>query len=142
MQKATLVYDEQCSLCAELVRQVSSRTLPEELESVPCHSEEFAHRFPQISQAACEEAMQLVLPDGTVYAGEAAIPHILSRMRGWHWAARAFDIPGGAFISAPLYHWVARHRYALSAMVAPHHGASKCTDPACCHAQDDEDPNN
>lgn len=63
------------------------------------------------------EAMHLVLPDGTVYAGEAALPPLFGMLRGWRWMAAVLRLPGMRALSPSLYRWVARHRQALGVLV-------------------------
>jgi predicted DCC family thiol-disulfide oxidoreductase YuxK len=70
-----------------------------------------------MDERACLEAMQLILPDGRLLAGDAAIPEILRRMRGWRWLASAFRLPGVEMLGPVLYRWVARHRYQISCML-------------------------
>jgi predicted DCC family thiol-disulfide oxidoreductase YuxK len=61
--------------------------------------------------------MQLILPDGRLLAGDAAIPEILRRLRGWRWLALLFRLPGVEILAPRLYAWVARHRYEISCML-------------------------
>jgi predicted DCC family thiol-disulfide oxidoreductase YuxK len=70
-----------------------------------------------MDERACLEAMQLVLPDGRVLAGDAAVPEILGRLRGWRWLAAAFRVPGMARLSPRVYAWVARNRHRLSCLL-------------------------
>jgi predicted DCC family thiol-disulfide oxidoreductase YuxK len=52
-----------------------------------------------------------------VLAGDAAIPEILRRLRGWRWLARVCRLPGIELLAPRLYAWVARHRYQISCML-------------------------
>jgi len=52
-----------------------------------------------------------------VLAGDAAIPEILRRLRGWRWLVQAFRLPGMELLAPRLYAWVARHRYQISCML-------------------------
>ncbi len=109
-----LVYDGECRLCQGGMRWVERHALPGQFEFVTCQSAERPERFPWIPEERCLEAIQLVLPDGEVLAGDAAISEILRRLRGWRWLARLFEIPGMRWLAPRLYQWVARHRYAIS----------------------------
>ena len=66
--------------------------------------------------------MQLILPDGRVLAGDAAIPEILRRLKGWRWLASLFRAPGVSLLAPSIYAWVARHRYQISCMLGRRRG--------------------
>jgi predicted DCC family thiol-disulfide oxidoreductase YuxK len=84
---------------------------------LPCQAPERRARYPWMSEDACLQAMQLILPDGRVLVGDAAIPEILRRLRGWRWLAGLFRLPGVEVLAPRLYAWVARHRYQISCMI-------------------------
>lgn len=112
---ATLIYDAECPVCraaADWVRR--SAAVPGAFEYLPCRSAETRSRFPAISEAACLEAMHLVLPDGTVLAGENALPEILRRTRRYRRAAVLFRLPGAGILSRFLYRAFARRRHRIS----------------------------
>lgn len=111
---AVVIYDGECPVCQGGVRWVERRALPGRFEFLPCQSPERRTRFPWMTEESCLEAVQLVLSDGRVLSGDAAVPEILKRLRGWRWLARLFRLPGVKFLAPPAYRWVARHRYAIS----------------------------
>jgi len=116
-QKAVLIYDAVCPLCRAAAEWVERRADPDAIELLPCASPERAARYPDIAEAACMQAVHLVLADGSVHAGEAALPYVLRLTPRWRWLAWLFAVPG-ASLAAPLaYRWVARHRSALAAFV-------------------------
>ena len=94
-----------------------------ELEILPCRSTVRAERFPQVAEAACLTAMQLVLPDGRVLSGADAVPELLRRIRGWGWAAGVFALPGVRPLSRRAYGWIARNRMKISCVVGGGNGA-------------------
>ncbi len=114
-----LIYDGECPLCQGGMRWVKRHALPDQFEFVTCQSPERRARFSWMPEESCMEAIQLVLPDGEVLAGDAAISEILRRLRGWRWLARLFEIPGMRWLAPRLYQWVARHRYAMSCALSP-----------------------
>ena len=71
-------------------------------------------RFPQVDEAACLAAMQLVLPDGTVLSGADAVPELLRRIPRWRWVAGVFALPGLRPLARRVYAWIARNRMQLS----------------------------
>jgi predicted DCC family thiol-disulfide oxidoreductase YuxK len=110
----TLIYDGECPLCQRGMRWVARRALPGQFEFLPCRSRERCERFPWMPDETCLAALQLVLPNGRVLAGDTAIPELLRRLRGWRWLAGLFRIPGMRWLAPRGYRWVARHRYVIS----------------------------
>jgi predicted DCC family thiol-disulfide oxidoreductase YuxK len=111
---AVVLYDAACPLCRQTVSWLSRRAVRGEFEFLPCQAAERRARFPRIDDAACMEAMHVVLPDGRVLVGAAAFPEILTRLRRWSWLARIFRWPGARRLAPYAYRWIARHRYQLS----------------------------
>jgi len=114
---AVLIYDGECAVCRASALWLMRRALAggaTDLEIVPCRSSLRAERFPQVSERACMEAMQLVLPGGTVLAGADAVPEILERIPRWRWLRRLFDLPAARPLARRAYAWIARNRMRLS----------------------------
>jgi predicted DCC family thiol-disulfide oxidoreductase YuxK len=114
MAAAVVIYDASCGLCRGSVAWLASRAAPGRIEFLPCASPERRERFPWLDERDCLEAMQLVLADGRVMSGAAAVPEILRGLRRWRWLAPLFALPGAARLAGRLYRWVARHRHGLS----------------------------
>ena len=113
--RAVLIYDDECPMCRAsalwLMRLALSRGA---LEILPCRSGVRVARFPQITEAACLAAMQLVLPEGRVLTGADAVPELLRRIRGLGWLASVFALPGMRPLARRVYGWIARHRIRIS----------------------------
>jgi predicted DCC family thiol-disulfide oxidoreductase YuxK len=118
-ERAVLIYDGECPMCAGAAAWIQRRAIPGTFEFLACQSPERACRFPELAEAACLAAMQLVLPEGRILAGDLAIPEILARLRGWRWLAAAFRLPGVGRVAPQVYRWIARHRHAISHAIAP-----------------------
>jgi predicted DCC family thiol-disulfide oxidoreductase YuxK len=84
------------------------------LEILPCRSGPRRARYPQISDAVCMQAMQLVLPDGRILSGADAVPELLRRVRGWRWVASLFGLPPVLPLTRRVYAWVAKNRMRVS----------------------------
>jgi predicted DCC family thiol-disulfide oxidoreductase YuxK len=115
-----LIYDADCPVCratADWVRRNS--VVPDPFEYLPCRSAETRSRFPAIAEAACLRAVHLVLPDGSVLAGEQALPWVLGRTRRYRWAAPLFRFPGAGLLSRILYRAFARRRHRISLHFPP-----------------------
>jgi predicted DCC family thiol-disulfide oxidoreductase YuxK len=116
----SLVYDADCPVCraaADWVRR--NAAVPDAFEYLPCRSEETHSRFPAIAEAACLQAVHLVLPDGAILAGEQALPEILRRTRRYRRVAVLFRLPGAGILSRILYRSFARHRQRISRLIPP-----------------------
>jgi predicted DCC family thiol-disulfide oxidoreductase YuxK len=115
-----LVYDADCPVCraaSDWVRR--NAVAPDTFEYLPCRSEETRSRFPAIAEAACLQAIHLVLPDGTILVGEQALPEILRRTRRYRWAAILFRVPGAGIVSRFLYSAFARRRHRIAKQLFP-----------------------
>ena len=115
---ATLIYDGDCAMCRGSALWIMRRALSRgALEILPCRSGVRQERFPQVSEAACLDAMQLVLPDGRVLSGADAVPELFRRIRGWGWVAGVFGVPGVRPVARRVYAWIARNRMKISCAV-------------------------
>lgn len=115
-----LVYDADCPVCraaADWVRR--NAAVPDPFEYLPCRSAETRSRFPAITETACLQAMHLVLPNGTILAGEQALPEILRRTRRYRRAAVLFRLPGAGILSRFLYRGFARRRHRIAERLFP-----------------------
>jgi predicted DCC family thiol-disulfide oxidoreductase YuxK len=113
--RPVLIYDADCPVCrgsVEWVRHGASD--PRTFEFLPCRSPETRERFPAIAESDCLRAAHLVLPDGTILAGEKAIPEILRRLPRWRLLAPLFSLPGAGILSRLLYRTFAAHRYRIA----------------------------
>ncbi len=114
MNKATLIYDGECSLCQGSKRWIEKRALAGQFDFIACQSVERQQRFPQIPTENCLAAIQLVLSDGKILSGADAIPEILLRLQGWQWLEKILRLQLFFRLSPFVYKWVARNRYFLS----------------------------
>jgi predicted DCC family thiol-disulfide oxidoreductase YuxK len=82
-------------------------------------SQEARRNFPEIPAAACDEAMQLVEPDGAVYAGAEAALRARAHGRGRRgfllWSYQS--APGAAGLLEFGYRIVARNRRIFSMLI-------------------------
>ena len=117
---ATLIYDAECSMCRASAMWLMRRALSGgQLEILPCRSSVRRERFPQVPEALCMTAMQLVLPDGRVLGGADAVPELMRRIRGWGWVADVFALPPVRPAARRIYAWIARNRMKISCAVGP-----------------------
>jgi predicted DCC family thiol-disulfide oxidoreductase YuxK len=115
---ATLIYDGECAMCRASALWILRRAMDAgALEILPCRSGPRRERFPQITDAQCLTAMQLVLPDGRVLAGADAMPELLRRIPRWRRLAALFDVPGMRPLGRVVYAWIARNRMRISCAI-------------------------
>ena len=117
--KVVLIYDGNCPICSGTVAWIRDHEQKDAFETLSCQSTEMSERFPSIEKAVCMQAMQLVLPGGTVLAGEKALPEIFKRLRRYRLAAPLFKLPGMETISRAFYRWFADRRYHIAKLLFP-----------------------
>ena len=115
-----LIYDADCPVCraaADWVRR--NAVAPGTFEYLPCRSAKTRSRFPAIAEAACLQAVHLVLQDGTILVGERALPELLRRTRRYRRSAVLFRFPGAGILSRLLYRAFADRRHRISRLFPP-----------------------
>lgn len=125
--EATLVFDGSCPICAGTVKWIEANEFEGSFEMLPCQSASVSERFPSVERAECMRAMHLVLPDGTVLAGEKALPEIFSRLKAYRVFAPLFRMPGAGVLSRIAYRWFAERRYRIAAFLTHRGGDGKTT---------------
>jgi predicted DCC family thiol-disulfide oxidoreductase YuxK len=115
---ATLIYDGKCPVCSGTVKWISEHEISGSFEMVACQSEKRGALYPEVNRSDCMTAMHLVLPDGTVLVGEQALPRIVSRLRGYRFAAPLFRLPGARALSRIAYRWFADRRYRITTFLS------------------------
>lgn len=108
------MYDGECSVCRGAVDWIRDRSAPGGFAFLSFHSAEMEKRFPLLDREACRQAAHLVLPDGTVLAGEQAAGEVFARIPGYGWIATLLRLPGARFLSGVFYRWFARRRHAIA----------------------------
>jgi predicted DCC family thiol-disulfide oxidoreductase YuxK len=117
--RAVLVYDGNCPVCQKTIAWIKENQRKDSFEMLPCQSNEVHERFPFIEKAVCMQAMQLVLPDGTLVSGEKALPEVLKRLKRFSPAADLFKLPGSEMLSRSFYRWFADNRYHIADVFFP-----------------------
>jgi predicted DCC family thiol-disulfide oxidoreductase YuxK len=123
--RATIIYDGNCPVCTGTVKWLREKGFSGSFELLECQSEQRRMMHPEVNRAECMRAMHLVMPDGTVLAGEKALPEIVSRLRGYRLAALLFKLPGVAGLSRMSYRWFAARRYRIAVILSHLAGGRK-----------------
>jgi predicted DCC family thiol-disulfide oxidoreductase YuxK len=110
--QATLVYDGDCGICRYWVAYWEQQTGG---HVVYRPYQEAAADFPTIPREDFQHAIQLIEPDGRIYAGAAATYRVLRYAHGrsaWWWIYQR--VPGFAPLSERAYAFFARRRALLA----------------------------
>lgn len=107
------LYDGHCPFCTSQAEKLKARARGA-IDIVDFQKEGVLERFPGLTHEECMRAMQLIAPDGRVFAGAEAVVRalragrpVLGRM------AMVYYVPGVRQIMDWGYAWVARNRYWL-----------------------------
>ena len=111
--RVAVIYDGACPLCRGSVAWIRARDRGGAFDFVPFQDPGFAERFPRVPRPACEQAVTLVLPDGSLRSGADALPEILRRLPRWR-------------LLAPLVGW--RPARPLARRVYDHIAATRLRD--------------
>lgn len=119
----TILYDGHCRLCRAAAAQLE-RLVPEgKVALVSFREPEILGRFPALTLARCERAMQFVRADGAVFEGVAAIVQAL-RHRWFGRLALIYYVPGLRQLADAGYRLIARYRFRIA-------GRTQCSDEGC-----------
>jgi predicted DCC family thiol-disulfide oxidoreductase YuxK len=113
-----LVYDGRCPVCSGAMKWIQDNAVESSFDLLPCQSLQNSVPYRGIKRADCMQAMHLVLPNGTILAGEQALPEIVSRLRKYRFAGVLFKLPGASAVSRLAYRWFAVRRYRISAILS------------------------
>jgi predicted DCC family thiol-disulfide oxidoreductase YuxK len=123
MNVPVLIYDGHCHFCRRQALRLSAWSgVRLRLESF--HDPGVLERYPKLTRQSCEEAMQLVRPDGEIFSGAAAAAEALRLNPVFRWVAWIYYVPGIKQLSDAIYRWIAKNRYRFG---------GTCTDGSCAH---------
>lgn len=103
-----LIYDGDCRFCCFWVERWKNWTAGQVVFE-PSQNEELVAKFPEIPKEAYDEAVQLILPDGRVLSGAAAVAESLAGR--FPLVRNVFEsVPGLSAVSEWTYSRVAKNR--------------------------------
>jgi predicted DCC family thiol-disulfide oxidoreductase YuxK len=111
MAELTVLYDGACSLCRASVARVRGLDARGRIEFLNVRDPAVQARFPQIDPEVALRWMQAVDAQGRISSGAVAWARMGLLLPGWRLLARLLLLPGGRWIAARIYGWVARNRY-------------------------------
>jgi len=110
-----VIYDAHCGICTAQIRKLPWWDGQKKLAYLSLHDPEVARRWPDLSYDRLMKEMVIIDGDGHRYWGPEAIRYLSQRLRRLWWAAPVLYFPGSMLLWRPLYRWMARNRYRLSA---------------------------
>jgi len=111
---ATVLYDGACRFCVASSDRLLRLARPGALDRESFRDAGVLDRFPGVTAEACEAAMQLVLPDGRVFAGAEAVARALLTRPVLGLPARLYFVPGLRQLADAVYRLVARNRFRIA----------------------------
>jgi len=106
--KTWILWDGTCGFCRRAVTWFGRRDKAHQFTVVPYQEAPSPPMTPEL-YAACERAVHVVKPDGTILRAGRATLFILEHI-GWGWVARLLMLPPFIWIVELGYAIVARHR--------------------------------
>lgn len=118
-----ILYDGHCRLCQEAARWLRRLLGDTGVVLRSFREEAVLASFPGITLAQCEQAMQLVLRDGSVYEGAEAIVRALAR-RPVGKLLLVYYLPGLKQLVDVGYRLVARYRFRIAGRTCDDQGCA------------------
>ena len=105
-----LVFDGDCNFCTLWVRRWRQMT-GDSVDYLPAQDPRIAAQFPEIPREQFDTAVQLIEPDGAVYAGAEAVFRTLAHTPNRQWLLSAYEKSSAfADITEWAYRLVAENR--------------------------------
>lgn len=105
--RPALVYDGSCAFCKTWVERVRRWDRLGAVDYVPLQDMK-APDLTGRSREALQRAAHLVRPDGSVYAGAAAVRELLRYLPGGTLPGLLLSVPGMMPVAERVYAWIAR----------------------------------
>lgn len=110
--KPTMLYDGDCGFCQRWIERWRRKT-GDRVIYLPYQSA--AAQFPQVTEAECRRAVQLIMPNGTVVSAAHAVFHTLAFAGRYGTLLGMYEhLPPFAWAAEVMYQLVAHHRVMLS----------------------------
>ncbi len=107
----TAIYDGACAVCTRTAQALARWDREGRIEVVPSTDPALAARFPSITPADMERALQLVAADGRRWEGAAAVEELLLALPKGCLFSWLFALPFGRRLADVSYRAFARNRY-------------------------------
>lgn len=108
-----LLFDGGCGFCRTWVNRLARWDRRGRIRLVPSQSRTSVEGLPHIDDAALDQAMHFVTPDGRVYRGARALPAMLRYLRGGALLRPLLFLPGVLPAADRIYDRIAANRHRL-----------------------------
>lgn len=108
-----VLYDGLCRFCTAGARRLRAWTRSERVEFADFQKPGVRARFPGLTHDECMKAMQVIAPDGRVFAGFEGGVRVLTTIRFVGWLAYAYYLPGLRWLCDRVYALIAARRYRI-----------------------------
>lgn len=114
-----LLYDGTCRFCTAGQARLTRLAKPGAIQPVNGKDPAELARYPQVTAAAADRALQLVSPDGDVAQGAEAVARALNTRPIWKLVTWIYWVPFIHQIIDALYVVVAKNRYRIAGKMSP-----------------------
>ena len=108
-----LLFDGGCGFCRRWVNRLARWDRSSHIRMVPSHARHAVEGLPDIDDAALDEAMHFVTPDGRVYRGARALPALMRYLPGGSVLRPLLLVPGVLPVADRVYDRIAANRHRL-----------------------------
>ena len=119
-----VIFDGHCVFCRRSTDRLRWLLRDDTVEYLSYRDPQALRRFPGLAEEECDLAMQLVAPDGRMFAGAEAAARALVR-RPWFFGAWLYFVPPIRWLSDAIYRRIAARRFGNIGR------SSECDDAAC-----------
>lgn len=117
LAKPVMLYDGDCSFCRRWIGKWQGITKDKVVYEA---YQETLKNHPQVTERQCRRAVQLIMADGTVFAGAHAAFKVLALAHRYRFLLWSYEnLPLASSVAEWAYRFVARHRADLSKLYKP-----------------------
>lgn len=114
IQRLTVLFDEECSLCARLKYRLQSETLWIELEFLAYQHPSTGERFPGVEAFEPQKHLVVVDDNQQIYCAESAWIMVLYATRAYRDLSVKLAAPGFRHLARVACTWISQNRRALN----------------------------
>lgn len=127
--QSIVIYDGACGFCVDSVGLLRRLDWHQRLDYLDAQDWALVKaRYPKLERAAVAGMIHVIIQDGRSYAGFDAVRLIARDLPLVAWLVPLLYLPGMTRAGRKGYHWVARHRYAISRLLGR---TAVCEDGSC-----------
>lgn len=109
-RQVIVVYDSDCGFCRWCAAMLKSWDKAERLCLVPAAQALSLQLHPQLTPKRCQQALQVILPDGQLLSGWDGLTAVAMRLPSLRWLGQLGALPLMRVVGRTFYRFVATHR--------------------------------